>query len=52
LAAPDKPSRSVFPIHRLPSRVRSAFRRVDDLIGTTPLKVLSSYTVYCLEREA
>ena len=40
-----------FPIHRLPRRVRHAFRRVDDLIGMTPLKALSSYTVYCLERE-
>ena len=40
-----------FPIHRLPSRVRWAFRRLDDLIGMTPLKALSSYTVYCLERQ-
>jgi SAM-dependent methyltransferase len=40
-----------FPIHRLPSRVRPAFRRVDDLIGMTPIKALSSYTVYCLEKE-
>ena len=40
-----------FPIHRLPPRVRPALRRVDDLIGMTPLKALSSYTVYCLERE-
>ena len=40
-----------FPVHRLPSRIRSAFRRVDDLIGMTPLKALSSYTVYCLERK-
>lgn len=40
-----------FPVHRLPSRIRPAFRRVDDLIGMTPLKALSSYTVYCLEKE-
>ena len=40
-----------FPIHRLPSRVRPAFRPVDDLIGMTPLKALSSYTVYYLEKE-
>ena len=40
-----------FPIHRLLPRVRPALRRVDDLIGMTPLKALSSYTVYCLERE-
>jgi len=40
-----------FPIHHLPSRVRPAFRRVDDLIGMTPLKALSSYTMYCLEKE-
>jgi SAM-dependent methyltransferase len=40
-----------FPVHRLPSRLRPAFRRVDDLIGMTPLKVLSSYAVYCLEKE-
>jgi SAM-dependent methyltransferase len=40
-----------FPIHRLPPQVRPTFRRVDDLIGMTPLKALSSYTVYCLERE-
>ena len=40
-----------FPIHRLPPRVRPAFRRVDDLIGMTPLKALASYTVYCLERK-
>lgn len=38
-----------FPIHRLPPRVRPALRRVDDLIGMTPLKALSSYTMYCLE---
>jgi SAM-dependent methyltransferase len=41
----------LFPIHRLPSRVRPAFRLVDDLLGMTPIKALSSYTVYCLERE-
>ena len=40
-----------FPIHRLPSRVRPAFRLMDDLIGLTPLRALSSYTVYRLERE-
>ena len=40
-----------FPIHRLPPRIRPALRRVDDLICLTPLKVLASYTVYCLEKE-
>jgi SAM-dependent methyltransferase len=40
-----------FPIHRLPSRIRPAFRRLDDLIGRTPLKALSSYTLYCWQRE-
>lgn len=38
-----------FPIHRLPLRLRPGLRRVDDLIGRTPLKALCSYTVYCLE---
>ena len=38
-----------FPIHRLPPRVRPALRYVDDLIGMSPLKALSSYTLYCLE---
>jgi SAM-dependent methyltransferase len=40
-----------FPIHRLPPRIRPVLRRVDDLIGMTPLKALASYTVYCLERK-
>jgi SAM-dependent methyltransferase len=39
-----------FPIHRLPPRVRSLFRPLDDLIGATPLKPLCSYLAYCLER--
>ena len=41
-----------FPIHRLPPRIRPALRRVDDLIGLTPLKALASYTIYCLEKRA
>ena len=41
-----------FPIHRLPSWGRRALRPLDDLIGITPLKALSSYTLYCLERTA
>lgn len=39
-----------FPIHRLPPRVRSAFRRLDDLLGMTPLKTISSYSLYRLEK--
>lgn len=39
-----------FPIHRLPSRVRPAFRRIDDLLGMTPLKAISSYSIHCLEK--
>ena len=41
-----------FPIHRLPSWSRPALRPLDDLIGITPLKALSSYTLYSLERTA
>jgi SAM-dependent methyltransferase len=41
-----------FPIHRLPSAVRPALRLMDDLLGMTFLKVLSSYTLYCLGTEA
>jgi SAM-dependent methyltransferase len=40
-----------FPIHRLPPRVRPRFRPVDDLIGRTPLKRLSSCVLFCLERK-
>lgn len=39
-----------FPIHRLPSRLRSAFRLIDDLVGMTPLKAISSYSLHCLEK--
>jgi SAM-dependent methyltransferase len=38
------------PIHRLPPRVRPILRRIDDLLGTTPLKVVSSYCLHCLEK--
>jgi SAM-dependent methyltransferase len=40
-----------FPVHRIPARVRPWFRPVDDLLGATPLKWFSSYTLYCLERQ-
>jgi SAM-dependent methyltransferase len=39
-----------FPIHRLPSFVRSGLCALDGWIGRTPLARFSSYHVYCLER--
>jgi SAM-dependent methyltransferase len=39
-----------FPIHRLPSKFRPAFRPLDDLLGLTPLMPLCSYLFYRLER--
>jgi len=41
-----------FPIHRIPPKVRPLFRHLDDLIGATPLKPLSSYLLCCLQRSA
>lgn len=40
-----------FPIHRVPPAIRPFLRPWDDLIGMTPMKSLSSYVVYCLERK-
>ena len=39
-----------FPIHRLPLRIRPMLRRWDDLIGMTPLKRVSSYMLFCVEK--
>lgn len=40
-----------FPLHRIPRRLRSLFRSLDDFIGATPLKWFSSYNIYCMERQ-
>ena len=39
-----------FPIHRFPSAIRPFFRKLDELIGRTPLARFSSYLIYQLER--
>ncbi|MCX6874446.1 MAG: class I SAM-dependent methyltransferase [Verrucomicrobia bacterium] len=39
-----------FPVHRLPVRLRPWLRAIDTLLGISPLKALSSYTLFCLER--
>ena len=39
-----------FPIHRVPKGFRPLLRRCDDLIGVTPLKHVSSYVIFCLEK--
>lgn len=48
-----KGSRGVlfFPVHRVPPSIRPLLRPLDDLMGMTPMKRLSSYVIYCLERE-
>ena len=40
-----------FPVHRISARFRRWFRPWDDLIGATPLKRISSYLFFCLERQ-
>jgi 2-polyprenyl-3-methyl-5-hydroxy-6-metoxy-1,4-benzoquinol methylase len=40
-----------FPLHRVPRQLRRWFRPADDFLGATPLKWLSSYNLYRLERQ-
>ncbi|MSU58175.1 MAG: class I SAM-dependent methyltransferase [Pedosphaera sp.] len=39
-----------FPIHRVPSRLRTWLRPLDDAFSTTPLKHGASYLIYCAQR--
>ena len=40
-----------FPIHQVSGKLRPLLRPMDDFLGATPLKRLSSYLLFCLERK-
>lgn len=42
----------LFPIHRLPKRLRWIVRGLDDLLGMTPVNRLASYGLFCFRKTA